>query len=61
LLTTQDVAELLKVHVSTVRRWSIKRMLPSYRFGPKGDRRYRDEDIMRFLNSHRAEREGGDG
>lgn len=49
MLTTSDVAQLLGLHVNTVRRWSDKGILKSYRVGPRGDRRFRREDLDRFL------------
>lgn len=49
MLMTRDVAQLLGVHVNTVRRWSKKGILRSYRISSRGDRRFRREDIERFL------------
>lgn len=49
MLTTRDVAQLLGLHVNTVRHWSNKGMLKSYRIGPRGDRRFRRDDIKSFL------------
>jgi len=45
LLRTSDVAHLLNVHINTVRRWSNKGILKSYRIGPRGDRRFKRKDI----------------
>ena len=49
LLTTSEAAYFLSAHTNTVRRWSDKRILKAYRIGPRGDRRFRREDINRFL------------
>jgi len=49
MLTTSDVAKLLGLHVNTVRRWSKRRILKSYRIGPRGDRRFRREDVEDLL------------
>ena len=49
MLTTSDVARLLNTHVNTVRRWSDQRLLKVYRIGPRGDRRFKREDIDGFL------------
>ena len=49
MLTAGDVAQLLGVHTNTVRRWSQKGILKAYRVGPRGDRRFRREDIDGFL------------
>ena len=49
MLTTSDVAGLLSVHISTVRRWTNKGILRAYRVGPRRDRRFQEEDIASFL------------
>jgi excisionase family DNA binding protein len=49
LLTTGEVAFLLDVHPSTVRRWSDGKLLRGYRIGSRADRRYFWEDIVVFL------------
>lgn len=49
MLTPSDVAQLLGVHVNTVRRWSQGGILKGYRISQRGDRRFRREDIDDFL------------
>ena len=49
LLTTAEVAELLNVHANTVRRWSNKGIIETYRVGPRGDRRLRQRDVDKLL------------
>jgi excisionase family DNA binding protein len=49
LLTTSEAAELLNVHVNTVRRWSNKGLLETYRIGSRGDRRVRRRDVDKLL------------
>ncbi len=49
LLTASQVARLLNVHINTVRRWSNNGILKAYRIGPRGDRRFQQEDIASFL------------
>ena len=51
MLTTGEVAQLLHVHINTVRRWSNQGVLKTYRIGARGDRRFRREDIINFLRS----------
>ena len=46
MLKVSQVAPLLHVHVNTLRRWSDKGLLRTYRIGPRGDRRYKREDII---------------
>ena len=49
LLTVKEVARLLHIHSNTVRRWSDRGIIRAYRITPRGDRRFRREDIARFL------------
>ncbi len=49
MLTIQEVAELLHVHSNTLRRWTDQGMMKAYRIGPRGDRRFRAEDVDVFL------------
>jgi len=50
LLTVGEVAGILQIHCNTVRRWSNLGILPSFRIGPRGDRRFRKEDVANFLS-----------
>ena len=49
MLTIRQVAKLLNVHPNTLRRWSDQGILKSYRLIPRGDRRFRLEDIEGLL------------
>ena len=49
LLTTGDVARLLRLHINTVRRWSDSGIIRSQRVGPRSDRIFLWEDITRFV------------
>jgi len=49
VLTVREVAQLLHVHSQTLRRWTEKGIIRAYRIGPRGDRRFRAEDIAVFL------------
>ena len=60
VLTSAEVAELLKVHLSSVRRWSRSGKLKGYRLGEEGDWRFLRQDILAFLYSYSNIREGGD-
>ena len=50
MLTTSGVASMLNLHINTVRRWSDQGILKPYRIGPRGDRRFMRDDVIRFLN-----------
>lgn len=49
MLTVKEVSRLLHVHSNTLRRWSDQGILKAYRIGPRGDRRFRPEDIAVLL------------
>jgi excisionase family DNA binding protein len=51
MLPTGDVARIFNVDTATIRRWSDSGVLKSYRIGPRGERRFRREDIaVLYLN-----------
>lgn len=55
MLTVREVARLFHIHPNTLRRWSNKGRIRAYRITPRGDRRFKREEIVRFLaelNSH---------
>ncbi len=49
LLTTAQAAAMLNVHPNTVRNWADSAYLPSYRIGPRRDRRFRRVDVESLL------------
>lgn len=53
MLTVSEVAHLLGAHVNSVRRWADMGLLPSYRIGLRGDRRFSPDEISSFLVSHK--------
>ena len=55
LLTIKEVSELLHVHTNTLRRWTEQGILKTYRIGPRGDRRFRAEDVAVLLLGDEAE------
>ena len=50
LLTVQGAAGLLGVHANTVRAWTDQGLLTCLRINSRGDRRYRHDEIDRFLS-----------
>ena len=59
MLVPSQVAQLLNVHINTVRRWSNQGVIKAYRVGPRGDRRFREEDVTDLL--HELKTSGGNG
>ena len=49
MLTVPEVAKLLHVHNNTARRWADRGIIKVYRISRRGDRRFKREDIYRFL------------
>ncbi|MFC2068558.1 excisionase family DNA-binding protein [Chloroflexota bacterium] len=49
LLTTRQAAEILNVHLNTIRRWSDQGILETYRIGSRGDRRIKRQTVDAFL------------
>lgn len=45
VLTMREATRLLNVHSNTLRRWSDRGVVKAYRLGPRGERRFRREDI----------------
>jgi excisionase family DNA binding protein len=50
LLTLTEASRLLRVHPNTLRRWSKDGVLLTFRLGPRGDRRFRREDLDALLD-----------
>jgi DNA (cytosine-5)-methyltransferase 1 len=49
LYTLQEASTLLNVHPETLRRLDSSGELPALRLGSRGDRRYRQQDIIRLV------------
>jgi excisionase family DNA binding protein len=49
MLTVREVAQLFHIHPNTLRRWSNKGRIRAYRINPRGDRRFKREEIAHFL------------
>ncbi len=61
MLTIREVSELLHIHPNTLRRWCDSGRIRSYRITSRGDRRFRREDITRFLEGISAFRLDNNG
>lgn len=51
LLKISEAAEMLNVHPNTLRKWDREGVLKAVRFGVRGDRRYRKEDLEKYLKN----------
>ena len=49
MLTVREVARLFHIHPNTLRRWSNNGRVKAYRINPRGDRRFKREEVVRFL------------
>ena len=49
LLTIRQAAEILNVHVETLRRWDKSGKLRAIRVNDRGDRRYKPEDLEKLM------------
>jgi len=49
LLTIRQAAEILNVHVETLRRWDKSGKLKAIRVNERGDRRYKPEDLEKLM------------
>ena len=49
LLTATEVADMLHLHVNTVKRLGDRGEIPFYRVCKRGDRRFRVDDVLDFL------------
>ncbi len=49
IITLREACEILNCHPNTLRKWDNKGYLKAIRFGTRGDRRYRKNDILKHL------------
>ena len=55
LLPVSEVARFLGVHSSTVRRWGKKGILKPYPIGLRHNLRFKQEDVLNFLDKCQKE------
>jgi len=51
-LTLKEVSDLLKVHENTLRNWDRNGTLKAIRIGGRKIRRYKKDDIIKFMESN---------
>ena len=54
VFTSGEIAELLHVHINTVRRWTEKGILKAHRIGTRGDRIVSQRHIDQFLKGNHS-------
>lgn len=54
LLTLKQACKLLNCHPNTLRKWDKAGTLVAIRFGKRGDRRYKKEDILAYIKQVNA-------
>ena len=59
MLTVEEVADRLRVHPGTVKRWLREGALAGYRLGDRAGWRISQDDLARFLEERRGEAVGG--
>lgn len=52
LLRIREAAEMLGVNPETLRRWDKAGKLPAVKVSERGDRRYKLEDILKFVEQN---------
>jgi len=50
LLTLREASKMLKKHPNTLRKWDQQGVFKAVRIGPRGDRMYKKEDILKLIN-----------
>lgn len=50
-LTLKQACELLQVHPNTLRNWDKKGILIANRIGERGVRRYKKEDLIKYMEA----------
>ena len=50
ILTLKEACEILNCHPNTLRNWDNKGILKAIRFGNRGDRRYKKNDIISIIH-----------
>ena len=51
ILTLKQACEVLNCHPNTLRNWDNQGLVKPIRFGKRGDRRFKREDILKLINA----------
>lgn len=52
ILTLKQACGLLNCHPNTLRNWEKEGIVECIRFGKRGDRRFRKQDILQLLKNY---------
>lgn len=52
-LRVSEASNLLGVHANTLRNWDTQGILKPIRVGPRKERRYKREDVIKFMESNK--------
>ncbi|KKR86995.1 MAG: binding domain protein, excisionase family protein [Candidatus Curtissbacteria bacterium GW2011_GWA1_41_11] len=52
LLSINEAAALINVHPETLRRWDNEKTFVAIKVNDRGDRRYKESDILEFINTN---------
>ncbi|MBD3280053.1 NUDIX domain-containing protein [Candidatus Dojkabacteria bacterium] len=53
LISISEACEILNVHPNTLKRWEIEGLVNPIRFGKRGDRKYKKQEIDSLINDSR--------
>ena len=53
ILTLKQTSHILNLHPNTLRNWDNRGILRAIRYGTRGDRRYKKEDVLTLLKINR--------
>jgi excisionase family DNA binding protein len=51
ILTLKQACEVLNCHPNTLRNWDNQGLVKSIRFGRRGDRRFKREEILKLIKA----------
>jgi len=51
ILTLAQACEILNCHPNTLRNWENKGLIKCIRFGSRGDRRFKKEEVLKLIKN----------
>ena len=52
-LRVSEASKMLGVHANTLRNWDTQNILKPVRIGPRKERRYKREDVIKLLENNK--------